>query len=481
MIQKIARYLWSRVEGALLPTFEGSKCTSRWPDMLLRWIQGIIALPFAILCSLFSWRPHFVLSTQMKKIEEFKGDLHSIPIGVTSCEYQYSGKENCPASQWAQFEDQFMPENIHSGNVVDLWNSSDELIQALQDLGIKNYRFSVEWSKIEPFVGEYSQSAIDHYVALADKLIDVGIEPMVTLHHFSEPVWFHQLGGFEKKENLVYFMKFVEVMSKDLKCVMKWCTINEPCIYAFCGYVLGNFPPGEKGNFRIAGKVLGNLLEAHIAAYDILKSRSVENQVGIAHQFLRFTPASKWTKLFCRYLSDITNEIFLDILGGKVGHLRVPFLANQVIKTSRPIQETLDWMGLQYYTRPLVSLKGSTRLEGEEMTQMPFREDPYGLFQALCELHKICPGKDLVVTETGISTSCEDQRERYLTGSLKTIAYAKQQGIPIIGAYAWTLADNFEWDKGYGTQSFGLCDHDSLTGKYTLRKGAKHFFQPPSQ
>ena len=117
----------------------------------------------------------------------------------------------------------------------------------MKNIGVNAYRFSVEWSKIMPTINKIDQDAIDHYREVCIALIDSGLVPVVTLHHFTHPLWFEDLGGFEKEENIKYFLEFSELIFNELSDIVKyWCTINEPAVYVSQGYFNGVFPPGKK-------------------------------------------------------------------------------------------------------------------------------------------------------------------------------------------------------------------------------------------
>lgn len=180
----------------------------------------------------------------------FTGEItHVARIGAATSAYQVDGAETNKESTWALWEKKhnLTPEE-RSGLAVGHWDNMDAVIVRLTALGMKEYRFSVEWSKIEPTQGHYDQLAIQHYVTFCDKLKQAGIEPLVTLHHFSLPIWFADFGGFEKEENIALFVNFSEMMFRELRPhgAKHWATINEPGIFTSVGYGgLGDFPPSK--------------------------------------------------------------------------------------------------------------------------------------------------------------------------------------------------------------------------------------------
>ena len=167
----------------------------------------------------------------------------------------------------------------------------------MKELGVKAYRFSVEWSRVEPQQGIFDPAAIRHYQDVCDSLLRHNIRPVVTLHHFTNPIWFEEMGAFEKRENVKYFIAFVEKIFPALKDrVDMWCTINEPAVYTVDGYFTTLSPPG-KSNTALAAVVLRNLLEAHVQAYHKIKSLpgGEETKVGMVKNMTQFDPFNKWS------------------------------------------------------------------------------------------------------------------------------------------------------------------------------------------
>ena len=169
--------------------------------------------------------------------------------GVATCEYQNSGSEKCPDSNWAHWEKQ--EGAIQTGEIAGEstchYDNPLRTIKQIKALGCNTYRFSVEWSLIEPRQGEYAEEVIEHYSDVVDALLANGIEPMITLHHFSHPQWFEELGAFEKTENNRHLVLFAKKIFNRLSDRVKlWVTINEPGVYAAQGYYMGDFPPGTK-------------------------------------------------------------------------------------------------------------------------------------------------------------------------------------------------------------------------------------------
>jgi len=399
-------------------------------------------------------------------------------MGVAISEYQYSGMNNCPHSQWAKFEKKHLPADNRSEYASDLWNRMDTHIERLVELGVNSFRFSIEWSKIEPEKGKFNEVAIQHYVEFVQKLKAAGITPMACFLHFSMPQWVEDEGGILSTEFPDHLARFAEkvfpYLSKEVKL---WNTINEPEIQAFMGYLLGDFPP-QHHSVAEMGRGLKHLLQAHCKVYEVLKAQRPEVQIGLVHNVLRYQAYRWWhpiERLTCHYLTKLTHDVVRDFLKTGVFDFKVPFLVHEKFTVEKVPN---DFNGVNYYVRPLLKqvfskeFMISTHPEGGEMTRMPFREDPEGLYEAIMEM----PGP-IYVTENGISARTDQQMNRYYDRSLYAVSKAMKDGADVRGYYAWSLAKNAEWAEGWDPQNFGLYTYNRNTQKYSLRPGAKRFKQ----
>lgn len=387
--------------------------------------------------------------------------------GTASCTYQDSGYENCPNSQWHSWEKKVLKEDNQSGksaNLFELYKTHpEEVISRLKKLGVNSYRTSIEWSQIQPEMDAFNEDALNVYVQFCKELRDHGIEPMITLHHFSEPQWFHDLGSFEKEENIGHFVKFSEYAYKELTktyhekpLVEYFCTINEPAIEAFSRYIRGVYSPGVTFDFDRAAHFLKGALKAHFTTYNALKKIKSDTKIGFTHQYLHFIPTNPLVLPATRYLTHLINEVTLNLFKTCKFEVKIPF-ASHIVEQFNPEEMGTDFIGVQYYVRPIIGLTGCITEHGKEaMTQMPFREDPAGLYQAIVETYKAV-NKPVIVTENGISTHDEEQRARYMERALYSLREAeKTLGKEAVAGYMqWSLVDNLEWDLGMRPQAFG--------------------------
>jgi beta-glucosidase len=413
--------------------------------------------------------------------------------GVAISEYQVSGAYHCKKSNWSSWEDKgthngytTIHGNQKSGVACDFWNNYKQDVQLIKELGCNAFRFSVEWSIIEPHQGEFSQEAIDHYHDLCDELIKNDITPMITLHHFTHPQWFESKGAFEKEQNIRYFERFCVRMFEELHDKVKlWCTINEPGPYVFQGYIHGVFPPGSK-NVCLAAQVLKNMLIAHTRVYKKLKSLPGGNQaeIGIVHQYLTFE-AHSWNLLEmipCPFMNYIFNGVIMHFLATGELFPYIPYLRSAI----EDAPACYDFIGLNFYSRVVIesNILGSlwhmnfnqdsfgkpSCLQGEVMTDMQYPVYPEGLYQAIKAVAKL--GKPIYITENGVPDAHDDRRSLFIKRYLYALSRALREGYDIRGYFYWSLMDNFEWDEGYH-KNFGLYEVDFVTQKRILKPGAQ--------
>jgi beta-glucosidase len=348
----------------------------------------------------------------------------------------------------------------------------------MKDIGLKSSRFSIEWSRIEPQQGVIDKSAIQHYHDVIDEHIKQGIQPMITLHHFTHPIWFEKLGGFAETKNIAHFVKFSETVFKEYSTKVKlWCTINEPEVFFYFGYIDGTFPPGVK-SFKTGEQVLKNLLESHVQIYHKLKSlpNGRESRIGLVKDIFQGDPYTWWNPIHwivSFIYNHIMNESILNFF--ETGKFKFyPFITSHANPLAR---KSMDFIGLNYYShlhfKPTLTnpFAMATRKEDRAL-EMGYTMYPEGLYRALKRLGHF--GVPVIITENGIGDSKDIYREMFLKRYLYAIHQAMVEGINVRGYYYWTLMDNFEWAHGY-KQKFGLYSYDEKTNDVRWRKGSNFF------
>jgi beta-glucosidase len=408
--------------------------------------------------------------------------------GVSTAAHQVEG--NNTNNQWYVWENS-VDENgkprveggQKSGIACDHWNRYPEDIRLMKELGVKAYRFSVEWSRIEPQKGVFDSAAIRHYQDVCDSLIENDIQPMVTLHHFTNPIWFEEMGAFEERENIKYFVEFVEKIFPALQDrVGMWCTINEPAVYTVDGYFTSLSPPG-KSDPALAAMVLRNLLEAHVQAYHKIKSLpGGENaRIGIVKNMTQFDPYDKWNPadwFVASTVYKIFNESILGFLKTGEYKFKLPFEVNMMDHNPEAVN-TLDFIGLNYYSHYYYRFTFDQEKifephykTGDIMTDMDYAFYPEGIYRAVQTLSQF--NVPIYVTENGIADAKDDRRALFISRYLYAISKAIKDGYDVKGYFYWSLLDNFEWSFGYDKQ-FGLYSVDPETQERTLKEGAKQY------
>ena len=409
--------------------------------------------------------------------------------GVATAAHQVEGGCTNNWSEWENTPDENGNPRIHKGNksgmACDHWNRYREDIGLIESLGVDMYRFSVEWSKIEPQEGQFDYSALEHYKDVCIALKQSGITPVITLHHFTNPLWFEAKGAFEKEENLEYFVRFAEQVFDYLKDhVDIWCTVNEPAVYTYQGYFNGVWPPG-KMDPQLAGTVLKNLLEGHVRVYKALKSKKggTRAQIGIVKNIFPFDPYNRWNPLdwmVTRILDNAFNSVALDFLISGTYDFSMPTMAKVEYENPKAVG-TLDFIGLNNYSHQRINshlnLKQFFTIEfypHEQMTDMHYPIYPEALYRSIKVASQM--GVPIYITENGIADGTDDRRAIYIDRYIRAVSRSIQEGYDVRGYFYWSLMDNFEWTEGYDMK-FGLYEVDFITQERKLREGSRRFIE----
>ncbi len=395
--------------------------------------------------------------------------------GAATSSHQVEG--NNTNNQWWAWEQK--PGHIlndhKSGLACDWWNGRwrEDFDRAVEG-GQNAHRFSLEWSRIQPAPDRWDEEALDRYLEMLRGMQERGLTPLLSLHHFSDPLWINELGGWENAATLAYFDSYVRKAVDTLKdYVSYWVTINEPNIYAFNGYLLGDFPPGKK-HLSSALQVMSNMVRGHAAAYHTIHEIQPVARVGFAHHYRGTAPASSWSPLD-RFAAGLMQDIFNDafpralstgIFRTMLGRQRIPLA-----------KATQDFIGINYYTRDLVSfspfqpgfLKRKFR-PGVEMSKTNFiANEPEGFYDTIQWARQF--KLPILVTENGIDDPEDTVRPSYLTQHIYQMWRAVNFNHPVKGYFHWSLLDNFEWERGW-TQRFGLWALDEQTQGRVKRPSA---------
>ena len=328
------------------------------------------------------------------------------------------------------------------GQSADHYNRFEEDFTIAATLGHNAHRFSIEWARIEPEEGIFNEKEIDHYRSVIKALKDRSITPIVTLWHFTLPLWFTEKGGFLHKDAPRIFARYCAYVAEKLgNDVTIFVTINEPLIWANGGYLRGVWPPFSHNPFRFL-RIIQALIRSHRLAYTAMKTENTFLQIGIAkHNIYFYADAFWWNKICARFMIWFWNMRFLKAIDGYQ-----------------------DFIGLNFYISKKFGKKDLF-----PQTEMGWDVNPEGFFHCLMELLPF--KKPVYVLENGLADSSDSQRAEYIMSHVKALHQALLQGLPVKGYIHWSLLDNFEWSFGF-SKRFGLVEIDYNTQKRNIRKSA---------
>ncbi|MEZ0396605.1 MAG: glycoside hydrolase family 1 protein [Anaerolineales bacterium] len=393
--------------------------------------------------------------------------------GCATAAHQVEG--NNTNNNWYRWEQEGHTKH-KSGLACDWWGGRwKEDFDRAAEAGQNAHRLSVEWSRIQPAPDRWDEEALERYRAMLRGLHERGMTPLVTLHHFTDPLWLSEMGGWESEAVVPLFEKFVRKTVEALKeyCTL-WCTINEPNVYALSGYLSGDFPPGKQDN-KLAVRVLANLLRGHAAAYRAIHQIQPEARVGYALHYrpqVPARPASPLDRLMRNLRYSGLNLGFPT--GISTGVMRTP-LGNFRIPEAKGTQ---DYFGLNYYSVDTVAF--DLRRPRELFSRAFYPKDadlsptgfianiPEGLFQSIRWAQHTYPNLPILITENGVEDAEDRLRPRYLAQHIHQMWRAVNFNWPVRGYFHWSLVDNFEWERGW-SQRFGLWGLDPETQKRIRR------------
>lgn len=365
--------------------------------------------------------------------------------GTATAAHQVEGG-NWNNDWWAWEHDPASPCIEPSGDACDHYHRYREDVELLAELGFNMYRFSLEWSRIEPEDGEFSNAALAHYEAVVAACREAGLEPIVTLHHFTTPRWVAARGGWANPDSADLFARYAErVMARIGDNVELVCTLNEPNVVATMGYFDGRFPPGEHDVTRREA-ANGTFIEAHRRAVEIVRAAGVQAGLTLA---MREWVALEGGEDSVAALQGPYEDVFLEAARGD------------------------DFIGVQTYTRNRVGPAGQLGPEeGVETTLMGYEFWPEALEATIRRAWRETGNVPVLVTENGIATTDDSRRIEFVRRALLGVRRALHDGIDVRAYTYWSALDNFEWAFGYGP-TFGLIGVDRADQRRTVKPSAR--------
>jgi beta-glucosidase len=369
--------------------------------------------------------------------------------GASISSYQTEG--NNINSNWWRWEEKGKT-NGRSGKACNYWEDYKIYHDYLSELGVNAFRLSLEWSRIEPEEGKFSDEAIEHYRDILGDLKKRNIKVILTLWHWTVPIWFEDKYGFHRKKSVDIFTRYAEYAYRGLKDLIDIVVVlNEPMIFLGLGYLLGGHPPGSRSPFKFV-KALNNLARAYIKTYQAIKAIRSDVPVGITYWYNWFTTDI----IFSRLILKISRWFRIDWFGKK-------------------IKKHQDYFGLDYYriSKIKFGLKNSVfmglGIENDPANVMGWTAYPEGIYRVVHEIKNNYGELPIYIMENGKPTGegVEDnERAEFIQNHLDYVKKAMAEGIDVRGYCHWSLIDNFEWSHGFHPH-FGLIEvnFDTLAKK----------------
>ncbi len=375
--------------------------------------------------------------------------------GTATSAHQVEGNNHNDWTEWEKLGR--VARGERSGLAAGHYDRFREDFALAKELGHNAHRLSIEWSRIEPKPGIIDQEAVNHYRRVLQELRRLEIEPIVTLWHFTNPVWVARRGGWRNRDTVDLFGRYVMAVVRELgDLVTYWVTINEPTVYSTNAHLVGYWPP-EQRNIAAAWAVIRNFVAAHRLAYHIIHRHTPGAKVGVANNLSHFVPVRP------RHPLDLALVKF-----GKYWH-------NQWWLDQTYVEQ--DFIGLNYYFHhPLKFVVSGWRnwflprpQGGKSTSDLGWEIHPEGLGELLDFLGQY--HRPVIITENGLADAADVHRAQFIRAHVQQIAAALQRGLRVQGYFYWSLLDNFEWREG-SSPRFGLIEVDYPTLKRTVRPSA---------
>ena len=414
-------------------------------------------------------------------------------VGASTAAHQVEGN-NVHSDYWLQENVEHSQFVEPSGEAVDHYHRYEEDIRLMAEAGLNAYRFSIEWARIEPKQGEFDENEIAHYRKVIACCKENGVEPVVTLHHFTSPAWVISRGGWENEEVVDWFASYVQYVVKHLGSELRYiCTINEANmrlqLAAIMKKYMGKMAGGsqeaksapKEGDVQVGLNLDQGMNTMMLGMMECAKAFGLQDPRGI-HTFVSMcTPEGDILVMKAHQAAKkVIKELYPDI---KVGltlslHDMQPAAGGEDAAHKEweeefshylPYIAEDDFLGVQSYTRQCFDEKGNKYTpEGVELTQMGYEFYPQAIANVVRAAAKEFKG-DLIVTENGVATADDSRRQEYIKEATAGLQACIADGIPLKGYLHWSLMDNFEWQKGFSMQ-FGLIAVDRSNMKRTPKE-----------
>lgn len=383
-------------------------------------------------------------------------------FGAASSAHQVEG-DNFNSDWWMYEQQGKLPK---SGKAADHYNRYEEDLSIAKQIGLNAMRISIEWSRIEPVEGKWDRIGIEHYRKVLQKMKELGLVRMVTLHHFTLPQWLAEKGGFSKASGVEAFGRFAWFVAQNLGTEIDlWVTINEPEIYASLGYKMGIWPPFKKNTFEMI-RIIKNLIKAHKSAFAAIKQTLPEAKIGVAKNstYLEAYRNNFADKLLVSIARRISNHYFLEKIRKEMDFIGINYYFYERLK--------FDWKKGYRAMNHNFDYKPELDSDEKPRSEMGWRTYPEGLYYLLRDFKKY--RKPIYITENGIANARDDMRKDFILQHLASVKKAVDEGVDARGYFYWSLTDTYEWQDGFGPK-FGLVEVNFEAQERKVRPSAGIF------
>ncbi len=401
---------------------------------------------------------------------EFKFN-DQLSLGVASAATQIEGGA-CEHSWNDWYERGKIKDHSNPARATDHYKRWKEDAALMTSMKIEHYRMGIEWARICPQEGEVDGAAVAHYREELEYLKEEGITVLLTIHHFTNPMWFERKGAFTKRENIKYFLDFVKLIINEFaSLVSEYITINEPNVYATNSYYFGEWPPGEKSISKTM-RVMSNIAICHIKAYQMIHRMREsmgyqDSKVSFANHLRNFdpkNPGNPWHCICARLLDRFFQGALTEAIS--TGDFKWPLKRPKDIVHG----EYLDFIAINYYTRSSVSGFGDGVREAAPKNDLGWEIYPKGLIRCVGDTYQLLK-RPIYITENGTCDNQDTFRSKYIYEHLKEISASK---LPIARYYHWCYCDNFEWVEGESAR-FGLVHVNYETQERTIKASGRFY------
>lgn len=400
--------------------------------------------------------------------------------GVAVSHYQVEGDDRC---DWTAWEELGRTRGEPCAGAADSWNRYENDGDLALAAGANAFRFSISWSRVEPIRGVFDQEVLERYRRFAEHLVKRGLEPVVTLFHYTHPLWFHEQTPWTSTASVLEFGIFARRVAEALAPFVRcWVILNEPLVFLLAGYLDGQIPPGlaDPGSLD---RVFDHLLAAHCFAASEIRLKVPHAAIGVAHNMMGFEPhreRNPLDKLLVKTAHAMYNRGILEAFAtGRWNFLLPP--GTRIRGRRDELPAWTDMFGINFYSRLHLRCPGTVRWigdfdyrdrSGRGLTDNGWEIAPEILGGLIDEAAQA--GLPLMITENGLADSADRLRPEFIRAHAREIERAEERGIPIHGYFHWSLLDNYEWLDGYEPR-FGLYSVDRATMARTPRPSVDVF------